>query len=60
MNESALRIVFAKRLYKAVIPQGVSNIRYGKSDGNVGTIGSRDVILEGKRYLHSAAGKGLR
>ena len=60
MNESALRVVFAKRLYEAVIPQGVPNIRYGKSDGNVGMVGSRNVIFEGERYLHSAAGKGLR
>ena len=60
MNESTLRVVFAKRLYEAVIPQGVSNIRYGKTDGNVGAIGGRDMILEGKRYLHSVAGKGLR
>ena len=60
MNESTLRVVFTERLYEAVIPQGVSNIRYGKSDGNVGAVGGRDVVLEGKRYLHSAAGKGLR
>ena len=59
MNESTLGVVFAKRLYKAVIPQGVSNIRYGKADGNVRAIGGRDMILEGERYLHSAAGKGL-
>ena len=60
MNESALRVVFTKRLYEAVIPQGVPNISYGKSDGNIGAIGSGDVILEGERYLHSAAGEGLR
>ena len=60
MNEPALRVVFAKRLYETVVPQGVPNIRYGKADGNVGAIWGRDVILEGERYLHSAAGKGLQ
>ena len=59
MNESTLRVVFTERLYKTVIPQGVPNVRYGKADGDVGAIGGRDVILEGERYLHSAAGKGL-
>ena len=59
MNESALGVVFTERLYKAVVPQGVPNIRYRKANGNEGAIGGRDVILEGERYLHSAAGKGL-
>ena len=60
MNESTLRVVFIKRLDKTVIPQGISNIRYRKANRNVGGVGSRDMILEGERYLHSAAGKGLR
>ena len=60
VNESTLGVVFTKRLYKTVIPQGVPNIRYGKTDRDVGAIESGDMILEGKRYLHSAAGKGLR
>ena len=59
MDESSLREVFTERLYETLIPQGISNIRNGKSDGDIGVIGSGDVILEGKRYLHSAAGKGL-
>ena len=59
MDESTLRVVFTKRLYKSVIPQGISNVRYGKSDRNVRGVGGRDVIFEGERYLHSAAGKGL-
>ena len=60
MNESTLRVVFTKRLYEPVIPQGISNVRYGKADRNVGAVGGRDMILEGEWYLHSAAGKGLR
>ena len=60
MDESTLGEVFTERLYEALIPQGISNVRYGKSDGDVGVIGSGDMILEGERYLHSAAGKGLR
>ena len=60
INKSTFGVVFTERLYEAVVPQGVPNIRYGKADGNVGAIGGRDVILEGERYLHSAAGKGLR
>ena len=60
VNESTLRVVFAERLYKPVIPQRISNVRYRKADGDVGGVGSRDMILEGERYLHSAAGKGLR
>ena len=60
MDESTLRVVFTKRLYETVVPQGISNIRYGKADRNVWAVGGRDVILEGERDLHSAAGKGLR
>ena len=60
MNESTLRVVFTKRLDETMIPQGISNISYGKTDRNVGAVGGRDVILESERYLHSAAGKGLR
>ena len=60
MDESTLRVVFTKRLYKPMIPQGISYIRYREVDRNVRGVGSRDMILEGKRYLHSAAGKGLR
>ena len=60
MNESTLRVVFTKRLYEAMVPQGVSNVRYRKSDWDVRVIGGRDMFLEGERYLHSAAGKGLR
>ena len=60
MNKSTLRVVFTKRLDKTMIPQRISNISNGKADGNIGAIGSRDVVLEGERYLHSAAGKGLR
>ena len=60
VNKSTLRVVFTERLYEAVIPQGVSNVRYRKADRNVRGVGSRDMILEGERYLHSAAGKGLR
>ena len=58
--ESTLRVVFTKRLYEAVIPQRISNIRNVKADRGVRAIGGRDVILEGERDLHSAAGKGLR
>ena len=60
MNESTLRIVFTKRLDETMIPQRISNISYGIAYWNVGAVGGRDVILEGERYLHSAAGKGLR
>ena len=60
MNESTLRVVFTKRLDETVIPQGVLNVSYGKANWDVGAVGGRNVILEGERYLHSAAGKGLR
>ena len=43
-----------------MIPQGISEVRNGKANRYVGGVGSRDMILEGERYLHSAAGKGLR
>ena len=60
MYESTLRVVFTKRLDETMIPQGISNISYGEADWDVGAVGGRDVIFEGERYLHSAAGKGLR
>ena len=60
MNESTLRVVFTKRLDETMVPQGISNISYGVANGDVGAVGGRDVIFEGERYLHSAAGKGLR
>ena len=60
MYESTLRIVFTKRLYEPVIPQGISNVRDVIADWEVRAIGGWNVIFEGERYLHSAAGKGLR
>ena len=60
MNESTLGVVFTKGLDKTMIPQGISNVSYGIANRNVGAVGGRDMILEGERYLHSAAGKGLR
>ena len=60
MDKSALRVVFTERLDETVIPQGIPNISYGESNRDVGAIGGRNMILEGERYLHSAAGKGLR
>ena len=59
MNKSALRVVFTKRLYETMIPQGISEIRDIKTDRDVRAVGSGDVFFEGKRDLHSAAGKGL-
>ena len=43
-----------------MIPQGIPEIGNGEANGNVGAVGSRDMILESERYLHSVAGKGLR
>ena len=60
MNESTLRIVFTKRLYETMIPQGISEVRDIKTDRNVRAVGSGNVFFEGKRDLHSAAGKGLQ
>ena len=60
MHESTLRVVFTKRLYEAVIPQGISDIRDVKADWEIGAIGGWDMIFEGERDLHSVAGKGLR
>ena len=60
MYESTLRVVFTKRLYESMIPQGISDIGDVKTNGEIGAIGSRDMIFEGERDLHSAAGKGLR
>ena len=59
MYESTLRVVFTKRLYESMIPQGISDIGNVKTNGEIRTIGSRDMIFEGERDLHSAAGKGL-
>ena len=59
LYESTLRIVFTKRLYEAMIPQGILNIRYVIADWEVRAIGGWNVIFEGERDLHSAAGKGL-
>ena len=59
MYESTLGVVFTERLYEAMIPQGISNIRDVVADREVRAIGGLDVIFEGERYLHSAAGKGL-
>ena len=60
MYESTLRVVFTKRLYESMIPQGISDISDIKTNGEIGTIGSRDMIFESEGDLHSAAGKGLR
>ena len=60
MYESTLRVVFTKRLYKSMIPQGISDIGDVKTKKEIGTIWSRDMIFEGERDLHSAAGKGLQ
>ena len=60
MYESTLRVVFTKRLYKLMIPQGISDVGDVKTNREIRTIWSRDMIFEGERDLHSAAGKGLR
>ena len=60
MYESTLRIVFSKRLDEAMIPQGISNVRDVIAEWEVRAIGGWNVIFEGERDLHSAAGKGLR
>ena len=60
VNKSSLRVVFTERLYESMIPQGVSDIGDIKTNGEIGAIGSRDMIFKGERDLHSAAGKGLR
>ena len=59
MYESTLRVVFTKRLYESMIPQGISDISDIKRNREIRAIGSRDMIFEGERNLHSAAGKGL-
>ena len=59
MNESTLRMAFTKRLYETIIPQGISEIRDIKTNREIGAVGSWNVIFEGRRDLHSAAGKGL-
>ena len=43
-----------------MILQGVAEVRDVQMNGNVRAIGGRDMVFEGKRDLHSAAGKGLR
>ena len=43
-----------------IIPQGISEIREIKTDGDIGAVGSRDMIFDGERYLHSVAGKSLQ
>ena len=60
MYESTLRVVFTKRLYKTMIPQGISDVLDVKTNGEIGAIWSRDMIFEGKRDLHSVAGEGLQ
>ena len=60
MDKSSLRVVFTERLYESMIPQGISDIGDIKTDGEVGAIGSWNMIFKGERDLHSAAGKGLR
>ena len=60
MYESTLRVVFTKGLYESMIPQGISDIGDVKTYGEIGTIGSRNMIFEGERDLHSAASEGLR
>ena len=60
MYESTLRVVFAKRLYEAMIPQGISNVRDIKMNRKIRVIGGRNVVFKGEGDLHSAAGKGLR
>ena len=58
--ESPFRVVFTKRLYEAMIPQGISNVRDTKSNRKIRAVGSGNVVFESEGDLHSAAGKGLR
>ena len=60
MNKSSLRVVFTKRLYEMMIPQGISEIREIETNREIGAVGSWDMIFESKRDSHSVAGKGLR
>ena len=60
MYESALRVVFSKRLNETIVPQRVTKIRDFEMDREVRAIGGRDMIFESERDLHSVAGKGLR
>ena len=60
VHESTLRVVFTKGLYELMIPQGISDIGDIKTNREIGTIGSWNMIFEGERDLHSAAGEGLR
>ena len=58
--ESLLRVVFTKRLYEVMIPQGISNVRDSKTNREIRAVGSGDMVFESKGDLHSVAGKGLR
>ena len=60
MYESAFRIVFTERLYEAMIPQGVSDVRNTKTNREIRVVGGRNMVFESEGDLHSAAGKGLR
>ena len=40
--ESALRVVFTERLYEAMIPQGVSEIRDVKTDRKIRAVGCHE------------------
>ena len=60
MYKSTLRVVFTERLYEAMIPQGISNVRDVKAKGEIRAIGCWNMIFECEGNLHSAAGKGLR
>ena len=60
VHESTPRVVFTKRLYKSMIPQGISDIGDIKADREIGAIGSGNMIFKGEGDLHSAAGEGLQ
>ena len=60
VHKSTLRVVFTKRLYKSMIPQGVSDVGDVKTNREIGAIGGWNMIFKGERDLHSAAGVGLR
>ena len=47
MYKSTLRVVFAKRLYESMIPQGISDISDIKTNREVGAVWSGDMIFEG-------------
>ena len=52
--ESTLRVVFTKRLYEAMILQGISNVRDIKTYRKVRVIRGRNVVFEGKGDLQQA------